>query len=111
MCGRKIRSYRDIRTGSANRSDSAGIGKVGIDGVVVDRQTGAERNADALLEREAEVRNLQTYNVAALTGAAMAGKLPKFERVFPRKLKGGAAQSAEVMESNLRALARVWGAV
>lgn len=63
------------------------------------------------LEREAEARNLQTYNAAALTGAAMAGKLPRFDKVFPRKLKAGAAQSAEVIEANLRALARVWGAV
>lgn len=63
------------------------------------------------MEREADGRNLQTYNGAALTGAAMAGKLPKFERVFRPRPKAGAVQSAEVLEANLRALARAWGAV
>lgn len=62
------------------------------------------------MEREAEARNLQTYNGAALTGAAMAGKLPKFDRVFRPPIKSGAAQSAEVLEANLRAMARAWGA-
>lgn len=62
-------------------------------------------------QREAEAANLQTYNVAALTGAAMAGKLPKFDRVFRPKIKPGVKQSAEVLEANLRALARAWGAV
>jgi len=60
--------------------------------------------------REAEVTNLQTYNSAALTGAAMVGTLPKFDRVFPPQMKRGAAQSAEVLEANLRALAHAWGA-
>lgn len=62
------------------------------------------------MEREAEAANLQTYNGAALTGAAMAGKLPKFERVFRPHLRAGAPQSSEILEANLRALARAWGA-
>lgn len=62
-------------------------------------------------EREAEGSNRQTYNAAALTGAAMGGKLPKFEKVFRPRIKPGAAQPAEVLEANLRALARAWGAV
>jgi Pyruvate/2-oxoacid:ferredoxin oxidoreductase gamma subunit len=62
------------------------------------------------MEREAQGVNLQAYNTAALTGAAMAGKLPKFETVFRPRIKSGKAQPAQVLEANLRALARAWGA-
>ena len=45
-----------------------------------------------------------------MTGAAMAGKLPKFEKVFRPQIKPGAAQSAAVLEANIRAMAKAWGA-
>ena len=37
--GGKIRRHRDVRTGPGNRLDGTGVGQVGIDGVVVDRQS------------------------------------------------------------------------
>ena len=37
----KIRCHRDVRTGPGNRLDGTGVGQVGIDGVVVDRQPGS----------------------------------------------------------------------
>lgn len=69
------------------------------------------QGAVRLLQREAETINRHAYNAAALTGAAMAGKLPRFDTVFRQKLRPGAAQPAEVLDANLRALARAWGAV
>lgn len=67
--------------------------------------TGAGRR----IERQADMLNRHSWGTAAMTGAAMAGKLPKFERVFRPRIKQGAAQSAEVLEANLRALAKAWG--
>ena len=63
------------------------------------------------IERETEISNRHAWNNAAMTGAAMSGKLKRFDEVFRRRPKAGAVQSAEVMEANLRALARAWGAV
>lgn len=69
------------------------------------------RGAVKRLEREAETLNRHAYNSAALSAGAAAGKLPKYDKVFGKALKPGVAQSAEVLEANLRALARAWGAV
>lgn len=67
--------------------------------------------ARARVEREIETANRTAWNTAALVGAAMAGKLPSYDKVFGRKLKPQAAQSAAVLDANLRALAIAWGAV
>lgn len=68
------------------------------------------RGAARRIEREIEISNRHAYNTAALTGAAFAGKLPKFERVFRPKLSPGRPQPAAILEANLRALAIAWGA-
>ena len=68
--------------------------------------TGAGRR----IERQADMLNRHSWGTAAMTGAAMGGKLPKFEKVFRPRIKQGAAQSAEVLEANIRALAAAWGA-
>lgn len=61
-------------------------------------------------ERDADLRNLQSYNTASLIGEAMSGKLRKFDAVFPKKIQKGVPQPPEVVEANLMALARAWGA-
>lgn len=67
--------------------------------------------ARARIERQIEMANRQSWNTAALTGAAFGGKLPKFEKVFGRgPLRHGAPQSPAVQEAQLRALAAAWGA-
>lgn len=68
------------------------------------------RGAARRIEREIEISNRQAYNTAALTGAAFAGKMPKFDQAFRPKLAPGKPQSAAVLEANLRALAIAWGA-
>ena len=68
------------------------------------------RGAIRRMEREADAANHHAYNTAALTGGAMAGKLPQFDRVFRPRLKSGAVQSADVLQANLLALAKAWGA-
>lgn len=68
--------------------------------------TGAGRR----IERQADMLNRHSWGTAAMTGAAMGGKLPKFEKVFRPRIKQGAAQSAEVLEANIKALAAAWGA-
>lgn len=68
------------------------------------------RGATKRLQREAEIENRSAYNTAALTGGAMAGRLPRYESVFRQPLRAGARQSSEVLEANLRALAKAWGA-
>lgn len=62
------------------------------------------------IEREAEISNRQAYNTAALAGAAFAGKLPRYDKVFRKPVQPGRPQSAAVLEANLRALAAAWGA-
>ena len=64
------------------------------------------------VKREVEMRNRQAWNTAALCGAAFAGKLPKYERVFggSQSIKHGGEQSPEVQEAALMQLARAWGA-
>lgn len=66
--------------------------------------------ARARIEREIETANRSAWNTAALVGAAMAGKLPAYDKVFGRKIKPQPAQSAAVLDANLRALAAAWGA-
>lgn len=68
------------------------------------------RGAIRRIEREAEAANHQAYNTARLTGAAQFGKLPPFNKVFRPRVRAGAAQPAEVLAANLRALAAAWGA-
>lgn len=68
------------------------------------------RGAAKRIEREIELSNRQAYNTAALTGGAFAGNLPAYDKVFRKRISAGVRQSAEVLEANLRALARVWGA-
>lgn len=68
--------------------------------------TGAGRR----IERQADMLNRHSWGTAAMTGAAMGGKLPKFEKVFRPRIQQGAAQSAEVLEANIKALAAAWGA-
>lgn len=67
--------------------------------------------ARARVEREIETANRTAWNTAALVGAAMAGKLPPYDKVFARKIQPQPAQSAAVLDANLRALAIAWGAV
>lgn len=62
------------------------------------------------IEREAEISNRQAYNTAALSGGAFAGKLPAYDKVFRKRIQHGARQSAQVLEAQLMALARAWGA-
>ena len=62
------------------------------------------------IERDIEISNRLAYNTAALTGGAMAGKLETFDKIFGRKIRAVAPQSAEILEANLRALAVAWGA-
>lgn len=62
------------------------------------------------MEREAESGNRLAYNTAALTGSAMGGKMPAYDKVFRKPVKPGAAQSADVLTANLLAMARAWGA-
>lgn len=66
------------------------------------------RGAVKRIEREADLANHQSYNIAALINAAMAGKLPKFEQVFGVRI--AAPQSDDVLEANFMALAKAWGA-
>lgn len=73
------------------------------------------RGAAQRVEREIEMRNRQAYNAAALSGAAFAGKLPRFERAFRKQVavvraRSARPQPAAVLEANLRALAKAWGA-
>ncbi len=68
------------------------------------------RGAVQRIERQIEVSNRQAYNTAALAGGAFAGKLPRYDRVFRNGIQHGAPQSAAVLEANIKALARAWGA-
>lgn len=68
----------------------------------------------AALERikvEMTMRNRTAWNTAALFGAAMAGKMPRYDEFFQtdgREDRG--PQSPEQMEAALRVLAASWGA-
>ncbi|WP_017999926.1 hypothetical protein [Paracoccus sp. N5] len=67
--------------------------------------------AIARLKIEMTMRNRSAWNTAALTGAAMVGKLPRYEEFFrPETAEERGAQSAEQQETALRVLAAVWGA-
>ncbi|WP_285050801.1 hypothetical protein [Paracoccus sp. SSJ] len=58
------------------------------------------------------MRNRTAWNTAALVGAAMAGKLPRYEEFFridERETRG--PQSPEQQEAALRVLVAAWGAV
>ena len=58
------------------------------------------------------MRNRTAWNTAALCGMAMAGKLPRYEDVFPpRAARQQQVQTAEQQEVALRLLAAAWGAV
>lgn len=61
---------------------------------------------------EMAMRNRSAWNTAALTGAAMAGKLPRYDEVFGTSTPDHRGpQSAEQQETALRVLAAVWGVV
>lgn len=62
------------------------------------------------IERDIDMKNRLAWNTAALVGAAMAGKMPSFDKAFGKRIQQQAAQSAEVLDANLRALAIAWGA-
>lgn len=67
------------------------------------------RGAQKRIELQIEISNRQAYNTAALTGGAMAGKLPAFEKVFRPAPSAAKPQSADVQEAMLRTLALAWG--
>lgn len=67
--------------------------------------------ARARIEREIETANRNAWNTAALVGAAMAGKLPSYDKVFGKRMQPAGRQSPDVLSANLRALAVAWGAV
>lgn len=69
------------------------------------------QGAQARIERELDAMNRHAYSIAALSGAAFAGQLPKFEKAFGRKVQPGKPQSDASMEASLRVLAVAWGAV
>lgn len=69
------------------------------------------RAARQRVSLEIEMRNRQSWNTAALTGGAMAGKLKPYEQVFGRpSLSAGKPQSPDVMQAMCNALAKAWGA-
>lgn len=64
------------------------------------------------IEREIEAQNRQAYHAAALTGLAMAGELPEFDKVFkPRRVAPVRPQSLVELEANLVAIGISLGAV
>lgn len=69
------------------------------------------RGAQQRLRLEIEMRNRQAWNTASLTGLAMAGKLPAFDRCFGT---GGATPGPPQPPATLalmgRVLAAAWGA-
>lgn len=68
--------------------------------------------AMARMKIEMSMRNRSAWNTAALTGAAMAGKLPRYDEVFASDHpEGRGPQSVAQQETALRVLAAVWGAV
>lgn len=67
------------------------------------------RGAQKRIELQIDISNRQAYNTAALTGGAMGGKLPAFDKVFRPAPRNAKPQSAEVQEAMLDALARIWG--
>ncbi|MDS9468604.1 hypothetical protein RGQ15_13625 [Paracoccus sp. MBLB3053] len=63
------------------------------------------------LRREVEMRNRSAWNTAALTGAAFAGKLRRFEEYFAdRGARVSEPQTQAQMEAALQLLAAAWGA-
>ncbi|CAM3090459.1 hypothetical protein PANO111632_02605 [Paracoccus nototheniae] len=69
------------------------------------------RGAAQRIKRDIEMRNRQAWNTARLTGAAMVGKLPDYEKCFGRgNVKHGKPQPPAVLAAMGRALAAVWGA-
>lgn len=68
------------------------------------------RGARRRVQLEIEMKNRQAWHMAGLTGAAMAGKLPPFERCFGKRPAPGRRQSPAVLAAMGRALAAAWGA-
>lgn len=68
------------------------------------------RGAIKRLEREAEARNRQAYNTAALSGGAFGGNLPDYDQVF-RGIEHSVEQSDEVLSANIRLWAAQFGVV
>lgn len=68
------------------------------------------QGAQARIERELETMNGHAYSIAALSGAAFAGQLPKFDKAFGRKLPAGKPQSYDALEASLGVMAVAWGA-
>ncbi|WP_423209123.1 hypothetical protein E2976_18430 [Paracoccus yeei] len=70
---------------------------------------------DAALSRlkiEMTMRNRTAWNTAALVGAAMAGKLPRYDEFFRSdSAEERGPQTPEQQEVALRVLAAAWGAV
>lgn len=67
--------------------------------------------ARARIRVEMTMRNRQAWNTAALVGAAMAGKMPRYDDFFPTyRAEAKAAQNADQQEAALRVLAALWGA-
>lgn len=58
------------------------------------------------------MRNRTAWNTAALVGAAMAGKLPRYDEFFRADTpENRGPQTPEQQEAALRVLAAAWGAV
>lgn len=66
--------------------------------------------ARARMRLEVAMRNRTAWNTAALVGSAMAGKLPRYDEVFPPAAAPAAIQTPEQQEVALRMLAAAWGA-
>lgn len=69
------------------------------------------RGARERVQLDIDMQNRLAWQTACLSGLAFAGKLPKFDKVFPAT--GGARsgpQSPEVQEQMLKRLAAGWGA-
>lgn len=61
---------------------------------------------------EITMRNRTAWNTAAMVGAAMAGKLPRYEEFFEQDSPDyGEPQTPAQQEAALRVLAAAWGAV
>ena len=68
------------------------------------------RAAQKRIELQIDISNRQAYNTAALTGGAMGGKLPAFDKVFRPAPRLAKPQPSQVQEAMLRQLAIAWGA-
>lgn len=64
------------------------------------------------LKIEMTMRNRTAWNTAALVGAAILGKLPRYDEFFRTDApENSEPQTPEQQEAALRVLAAAWGAI